>query len=97
MMTQLTIKCVIREISTFYSVRARMCMCGSGIVAFCSHVCTRARSWREFAKSRFTHFPSILSVHVDSYVCMYVCMYNLYFRLRNTEQHSHTVLGSIDN
>ena len=30
-------------------------------------------------------------------VCMYVCMYNLYFRLRNTEQHSHTVLGSIDN
>ena len=31
------------------------------------------------------------------YVCMYVCMYNLYFRLRNTEQHSHTVLGSIGN
>ena len=29
--------------------------------------------------------------------CMYVCMYNLYFRLRNTEQHSHTVLGSIDS
>ena len=42
-----------------------MCMCGSGstiLLAF-----TRARSWREFAKSRFTHFPSILSVHVDSY------------------------------
>ena len=37
------------------------------VVAFCSHLCTRARSWREFAKSRFTHFPSILSVHVDSY------------------------------
>ena len=34
---------------------------------------------------------------VGLYVCMYVCMYNLYFRLRNTEQHSHTVLGSIDN
>ena len=30
MMTQLTIKCVIREISTFYSVSARMCMCGTG-------------------------------------------------------------------
>ena len=30
-------------------------------------------------------------------LCMYVCMYNLYFRLRNTEQHSHTVLGSIDS
>ena len=58
-MTQLTIKCVIREISTFYSVRARMCMCGSGSSIL--------RSWREFAKSRFTHFPSILSVHVDSY------------------------------
>ena len=69
MMTQLTIKCVIREISTFYSVRARMCMCGSGsgiLLAFV-HARARARSWREFAKSRFTHFPSILSVHVDSY------------------------------
>ena len=29
--------------------------------------------------------------------CASVCMYNLYFRLRNTEQHSHTVLGSIGN
>ena len=37
------------------------------VVAFCSHLCTRARSWRKFAKSRFKHFPSILSVHVDSY------------------------------
>ena len=67
MMTQLTIKCVIREISTFYSVRARMCMCGSGSSILLAFVHTRARSWREFAKSRFTHFPSILSVHVDSY------------------------------
>ena len=25
------------------------------------------------------------------------CMYTLYSRLRNTEQHSHTVLGSIEN
>ena len=33
--------------------------------------------------------------HLDS--ILYVCMYNLYFRLRNTEQHSHTVLGSIDS
>ena len=41
------------------------------VVAFCSQLCTRARSWREFAKSRFTHFPSILSVHVDSYVTIF--------------------------
>ena len=44
------------------------------VVAFCSHLCTRARSWREFAKSRFTHFPSILSVHVDSYGLIISCI-----------------------
>ena len=36
------------------------------VVAF-ARICARARSWREFAKSRFTHFPSFFSVHVDSY------------------------------
>ena len=41
------------------------------------------------------HLGNMLISH-SSY-CMYVCMYNLYFRLRNTEQHSHTVLGSIDS
>ena len=43
MMTQLTIKCVIREISTFYSVRARMCMCGSGSSILLAFVHTRAK------------------------------------------------------
>ena len=42
-MTQLTIKCVIREISTFYSVRARMCMCGSGSSILLAFVHTRAK------------------------------------------------------
>ena len=51
-----------------FIVWERECVCVVLVVAFCSHLCTRARSWREFAKSRFTHFPSILSVHVDSYV-----------------------------
>ena len=36
-------------------------------------------------------------VYVCMYVCMYICIYNLYFRLHNTKQHSHTVLGVIDN
>ena len=42
-MTQLTIKCVIREISTFYSVRARMCMCGSGSSILLAFVHARAK------------------------------------------------------
>ena len=50
------------------------CVCVVLVVAFCSHLCTRARSWREFAKSRFTHFPSILSVHVDSYAIFAICI-----------------------
>ena len=77
MMTQLTIKCVIREISTFYSVRARMCMCGSGSSIFLAFV---HASWREFAKSRFTHFPSILSVHVDSYAISKTCVISCIYR-----------------
>ena len=43
MMTQLTIKCVIREIATFYSVRARMCMCGSGSGILLAFVHARAK------------------------------------------------------
>ena len=30
-------------------------------------ICAHARSWREFAKCRFAHFPSFFSVHVDTY------------------------------
>ena len=30
-------------------------------------ICAHAQSWREFAKCRFAHFPSFLSVHVDTY------------------------------
>ena len=30
-------------------------------------ICVYARSWREFAKCCFAHFPSFFSVHVDIY------------------------------
>ena len=30
-------------------------------------ICAHARSWHEFAKCRFAHFPSFFSVHVDTY------------------------------
>ena len=33
-----------------------------------AHICVHARSWREFAKCCFAHFPSFFSVHVDTYV-----------------------------
>ncbi len=32
-----------------------------------ARICVHARSWREFAKCRFAHFPSFFSVHVDTY------------------------------
>ena len=36
-----------------------------------SRICAHARSWREFAKCRFAHFPSFFSIHVDTYgTCM---------------------------
>ena len=38
-----TIKCVIREISTFYKVGERECVCVVLVVEFCSHLCTRAK------------------------------------------------------
>ena len=39
-------------------------------VYMCEKVHVRAcmQCWREFAKCRFTHFPSFFSVHVDTYV-----------------------------
>ena len=33
-----------------------------------ARICAHARSWREFAKCHFAHFPSFFSVHVDTYV-----------------------------
>ena len=38
-------------------------------VYMCEKVHVRAcmQCWREFAKCRFTHFPSFFSVHVDTY------------------------------
>ena len=35
-----------------------------------ARICAHARSWREFAKCRFAHFPSFFSVHVDTYDIM---------------------------
>ena len=35
-----------------------------------------ARSWREFAKCRFAHFPSFFSVHVDTYAICTLCLQN---------------------
>ena len=32
-----------------------------------ARICAHARSWREFAICRFAHFPSFVSVHVDTY------------------------------
>ena len=32
-----------------------------------ARICAHARSWREFAKCRFAHFPSFFAVHVDTY------------------------------
>ncbi len=43
-------------------------------VYMCEKVHVRAymHCWREFAKCRFTHFPSFFSVHVDTYAFMIV-------------------------
>ena len=38
-----------------------------------ARICAHARSWREFAKCRFAHFPSFFSVHVDTYVIFSTC------------------------
>ncbi len=32
-----------------------------------ARICAHARRWRDFAKCRFSHFPSFFSVHVDTY------------------------------
>ena len=37
-------------------------------------------------------FDMYVCMYVYMYVCMYVCMYNLYFRLRNTEQHNNNII-----
>ena len=33
-----------------------------------ARICAHTRSWREFEKCRFAHYPSFFSIHVDTYV-----------------------------
>ena len=35
-----------------------------------ARICAHTRSWREFAKCRFAHYPSFFSIHVDTYVLL---------------------------
>ena len=35
------------------------------IMWYFARICARVRSWREFTKCRFAHFPSFFSIHVD--------------------------------
>ena len=45
--------------------------------------CTFAhiQCWREFAKCRFAHFPSIFSAHVDTYYCYQTLLFDIYLLL----------------
>ena len=42
-----------------------------------ARICAHARSWREFAKCCFVHFPSFFSVHVDTYAKVFTRSDNL--------------------
>ena len=50
------------HLSTFYKMRGFI-----DIWCFARLSSRAQRSWREFAKCRFTHFPSICSLQVDTY------------------------------
>ena len=50
------------HLSTFYKMRGFI-----DIWCFARLTSRAPRSWREFAKCRFTHFPSIFSLQVDTY------------------------------
>ena len=50
------------HLSTFYKMRGFI-----DIWCFARLSSRAPRSWREFAKCRFTHFPSIFSLQVDTY------------------------------
>ena len=50
------------HLSTFYKMRGFI-----DIWCFARLSSRAPRSWREFAKYRFTHFPSIFSLQVDTY------------------------------
>ena len=50
------------HLSTFYKMRGFI-----DIWCFARLSSRAPQSWREFAKCRFTHFPSIVSVQVDTY------------------------------
>ncbi len=63
-MLQLTIKvCYLQKCLHFIKCDS---VCGYHMLYF-ARICAHARSWREFAKCRFAHFPSFFSVHVDTY------------------------------
>ena len=64
-------KCVIRKISTFYSVRARMCMCGTGSSILLAFVHARevGVSSRNLVSRTFPQFyQSMLTPMSDSSV-----------------------------
>ena len=46
-----------------------------------ARICAHARSWREFAKCRFAHFPSFFSVHVDTYDVISIINDGIYTQL----------------
>ena len=51
------------HLPTFYKIRGFI-----DIWCFARLSSRAPRSWREFAKCRFTHFPSMFSLHFDTYV-----------------------------
>ena len=55
------------HLSTFYKMRGFI-----DIWCFARLSSRAPRSWREFAKCRFTHFPSIFSLQVDTYVIKFL-------------------------
>ena len=60
-------KCVIREISTFYSVRARMCMCGSGILLAFVHAREVGVSSRNLVSRTFPQFYQSMLTPMQMY------------------------------
>ena len=66
-----------------YSQQIKKIICEMS--TFCSFLCARARSWREFAKCRFTHFLSFFSVYVDAYPTLSIqsCPGYLYLGVMN--------------
>ena len=64
------------HLSTFYKMRGFI-----DIWCFARLSSRAPRSWREFAKCRFTHFPSIFSLQVDTYGLRLKSMSNQNYQL----------------